>query len=173
MARWKLTQPHYLSVPNVEWEHRETDTTNGRQVRKVFIVPIVLDPVSPSNSQQPPNYGSDYIVAWEGKGNPADIVFIGDPTPDMEPLDEEAKAVSDSLRDTWKHPIESLSNEGYGADLIRTFEKQITDALRLGKPSNESVPGAEVEALKAQIAELTAQNVRIMEMLDKKGARRV
>ena len=44
----------------------------------------------------------------EGKGNPSDYVFEGDPYPDMDPLDEEAEVISESLQEKWRHPIDTL-----------------------------------------------------------------
>lgn len=104
MARWRLTAAHYLKVPGTEWEYKEVDMTSGRQARKVFPVPLHLDPNNPSDC----NYPGDIIVK-QGKGEPRDIIFEGPPTPDMEPLDDEAEAISAKWREKWSHPIEDLA----------------------------------------------------------------
>lgn len=103
MARWSLMNAHYLNVPGTEWEYKET-TDSGKQGRKIFPVPLHLDPNNPRDH----NYPGEIIVCHEGKGQPKDIVFVGPPTPDMTPLDDEAQAISDSMQPAWIHPIESL-----------------------------------------------------------------
>ena len=89
MARWELMTDHYLKVIDCEWEYNETDTETGRSVRKRYQVPEYLD--------------AHKIVCWEGKGERKDIVFFGDPTPDMMPLDDEAREVSASFEDHWAY----------------------------------------------------------------------
>lgn len=42
---------------------------------------------------------------------PRDNLFVGPPTPDMEPIDAAAKAISESHRADWVHPIESLPSD--------------------------------------------------------------
>ena len=49
MARWRLTQKHYLNIPGSEWEYSETDRTSGRQARHRYVVPALLDPDSPND----------------------------------------------------------------------------------------------------------------------------
>lgn len=121
MARWRLTASHYLNVPGTEWEQKEIDRTTGRQARKIYKVPRLLDPEEPSDL----NYPGELIVAHEGKGaQPRDYIFIGPPTPDMEPLDDEAKAISANLAKTWKHPVDSLPGN-YSQSMQQEFEKQI------------------------------------------------
>jgi len=107
MARWRLTSAHYLNVPGTEWEYKETDLNSGRQARRIFPVPMYLNP----DWQQDHNYPGEIIVK-QGKGEPRDIIFEGPPTPDMEPLDEEAEAISAKHRPSWIHPIETLDAQG-------------------------------------------------------------
>lgn len=147
--RWRLTAQHYLNVPGTEWEQKETDRNTGKQARKVFAVPALLNPDDPSDQ----NYPGEIVVCHEGKGQGRDITFIGDPTPDMEPLDDEAKALSATFADKWNHPVESLAAQGadYGAQLVAMFEKQ------MGALSVKSAPSGELDALKKQIADLTAR----------------
>jgi|SRR5215475_2787785 len=101
MARWKLSVEHYLHTdPPSEWEHKETDQSSGRQMRKVYPVPTWLD--------------KETIVSDGNNPKPGDIVFVGEPTPDMQPIDDEAEAISRKIEATgkWKHPIESLPAQG-------------------------------------------------------------
>lgn len=106
MARWKLQVAHYLRVPGTAWEQVETDRETGRQRRKAYPVPMLLDPKDPQCWSHRPGQGhvtkggsswdeGQIIVAYEGKTNDSrDIIFEGDPTPDMDPLDDEAREIS-------------------------------------------------------------------------------
>lgn len=178
MARWRLTAAHYLNVPGTEYEYKETDRNTGKQARKVFAVPALLNPDDVGDQ----NYRElgELIVCHEGKGQPRDIIFTnangtpGEPTPDMEPLDDEAQAISDSLRSKWQHPIESLASNGndYGAKLVELFQTQI-DAMGGIKPT--SVKGVDPDAfakLQAQVAELAETNAALTAQLAKPTARR-
>src|SRR5580704_3501087 len=109
--RWRLTNPHYLKVfalpdgTRCEWEHKETSRETGRSVRKLYPVPILLNPSDPADC----NYPGEIIVAHEGDHNlTQDIIFEGPPTQEMEPLNDAAQAISDSMRDRWLHPIDTL-----------------------------------------------------------------
>ena len=164
MARWRLTAPHYLQTRGIEYEYRETDTETGMQARKTYAVPILLDPNVPGNSHRPPNHGkTDYIVCHEGKGLPRDIILVGDPTPDMEPLDDEARAISESFADRWKHPIDSIGNEDYGAVISRSLEAQITELMRRagGAVSSFGPTMDQFAALQEQVAALMARNAEL------------
>lgn len=163
MARWRLQQPHYLNVPGTEWEYKEVDRTSGKQARKVYNVPLYLDPREPTDH----NYPGEIVVA-QGSTQLKDIIFIGEPTPDMEPLDEEAKKISDSLAPKWKHPIDSLSGYGdYSASLISNFQKQIASAmanLPAAPADPVSASGVDPDAfakLQEQVAALMARNAEL------------
>ena len=78
MARWRLMNAHYLNVSGTEWEHKETDRSTGKQARKVFPVPMLLNPEDPADH----NYPGEIIVAHEGKtAQRRDIIFVGQPSP--------------------------------------------------------------------------------------------
>ena len=148
MARWKLKSAHYLNVPGTEWEYKETDQQTGRQGRKVFNVPRLLNPEDGGDC----NYPGEIIVCYAGKGDPRDIVFVGPPTPEMEPIDAEAKAISKDESPKWRLPPEMISGEvNYSQSLITQFEKQMSEVTT---KANQSVPRSEVEALKRQIEDL-------------------
>ena len=115
--RWRLVNAHYLRVPElpdgtkVEWEHKETSRESGRSVRKLFPGPILLNP----NDGADCNYPGELIVAHaiDGAHNlRQDYIFEGEPTPEMEPLNDAAQAISDSLRTKWEHPIDSIPVNG-------------------------------------------------------------
>lgn len=163
--RWRLMAPHYLNVleypdgTKVEWEHKETNRENGRAVRKLFVVPLLLNPEDSGDY----NYPGEIIVAQEAEGaHPLrqDYIFTGAPTRDMEPLNAEAQAITDHYQATWTHPIETLpANGGMNGDerlfmenLMKTFAKEV------GAPSvpNTSVPRETYDALQERLAKLEA-----------------
>lgn len=106
MARWKLMKAHYIRVgdpSDTQWEYVET-THTGKKGRHIFDVPRYLDPDAPGDK----NDGDDVVVCLPGKGERKDYVWPGPPTPDMEPLDEEAEKITAEMKQQWLHPIESL-----------------------------------------------------------------
>lgn len=162
MARWKLTAAHYLNVPGTEVEFKETNRDTGRQARKLYEVPLLLNPEDPADH----NYPGEIIVA-QGTAQGKDILFVGEPTPDMEPLDEEARKISDSLRPKWAHPIESMpaNGETYSEALLRTFTTQVTRAMSGQPVQPTSAPGIDPAAfaeLQRQVTELQKINKGLM-----------
>lgn len=160
MARWSLRNPHYLNVPGNEWMHEESDRETGRRNRKIYTVPQMLDP----NNPQDQNYRElgQIVVCHEGKGEPRDIIFVGEPTPDMEPLDEEAESISEGLRMKWEHPIDTLPANGGMNEQESAFMKALMAQFAQNvAPQNAAVPAAEFEELKKQVAELMAQNAEL------------
>ena len=164
--RWSLRNAHYIKVQElpdgtrVEWEHKETARETGRTVRKLFAVPMLLDPKEPADC----NYPGEVIVAHavEGCHNlRADYIFLGEPTPEMEPLNDEARAISDSLQKKWQHPIDTLPVNGgmssqemvFMQNMMTEFVKQVGAALPQG---NASVPDPEKEEMKERLAKLEA-----------------
>src|SRR6266404_1239640 len=156
MARWRLITGHYLNVlldgQSVEWEYKEVDRNTGKQGRKVFPVPMLMDPNDPADHNNP----DGIIVCHEGKGERRDTVFIGDPTPDMEPYDEEAEVISASLRQKWEHPIESLPSTM--SDGESAFMAKLMEAMGQQKPAaNASVSVEQYNELKSLVEDLKAQ----------------
>jgi len=156
MARWRLITGHYLNVlldgKPAEWEYKETDRTTGKQGRKVFPVPMLMDPNDPADH----NYPGEIIVCHEGKGERRDIVFFGDPTPDMEPYDEEGEAISTALAAQWQHPIESLP--ATMSDGESAFMAKLMEAMGQQKPAaNTSVSIEQYNELKSLVEDLKAQ----------------
>jgi hypothetical protein len=172
MARWKLLASHYLNVPGTEWEQRETSRETGKEVRKRYFIPRLLNIEDPGDwTEKYRNdlgqvFGGDIIVCFAGRGQPKDIVFEGLPTPDMEPLDEEAEAISAQYRDGWVHPIESLPAQGdtYGAALIAKMEQVMSMMIQAqgGATSTAFTPAVSpdsqlVEQLLHKVQELTIE----------------
>lgn len=170
MARWSLRNSHYLNVPGNEWMHEETDRETGRRNRKIYTVPQLLDP----NNPQDQNYRElgEVIVCHEGKGEPRDIVFVGEPTPEMEPLDSEAEAITASLRQKWEHPIDTLPANGGMNEQESAFMKAMMSQFAQNAQPNSSVPQAEFDKLKEQVAELMAQNATLKAEKETPPARR-
>lgn len=171
MARWRLLNAHYLNVPGTEWEYKETDRTSGKQGRKVFSVPAFLDPRDGADC----NYPGEIIVSDGNGAHSRDIIFVGPPTPDMEPLDESAEAISASHAAAWVHPIETLSGQ-YGDQLLAVFQKQIAELAsgqKAAAVSTKGIPAGEFEALKAQVAALVAENAKLKAEAPEPMVRRV
>ena len=106
MARWKLATSHYLNtVKPAKWRYSELDQTSGETIEKEFHVPRMLDINDPRHWTNKwgnrDNPVGEIIVCQPGKGSPGDIEFLGDPTPDMLPQDEEAEAISATFADHW------------------------------------------------------------------------
>lgn len=165
MARWRLTQPHYLNVPGTEWEYKETNRVSGKQATKRFPVPLYLDPEDVSE-QTPPNSGMIVVTDKANRAFPHDIVFVGPPTPDMDPLDEEAEAISEAESKKWVHPIDSLPGN-YSASLLTAFEAQLAELMskqpvrtQLPQPS-AGVSKEDFDALQSQVAQLMARNAEL------------
>ena len=160
--RWRLLAAHYLNVPTypdgtrVEYEHKETNALNGRAVRKLFSVPLLLNPDDPNDY----NYPGEIIVSQEIDGaRPMhqDIIFLGAPTRDMEPLNDAAIEISDQHRARWVNPIETLPANGGMNEQEMAFMKNMMQAFagQVG-PANTTVPAAQYDELKERLAKLEA-----------------
>jgi hypothetical protein len=106
----------------------ETNRDTGRVARTLFPVPTYLDPEDPRDQ----NYPGEVIVAYEKNARPQDIIFSGEPTPDMEPVDEEAQKISDVTRPKWINPIDAIAATGgnYSEALLALLQKQLEEAAR-------------------------------------------
>lgn len=164
--RWRLNSAHYLNVAQlpdgtkVEWEHKETARETGRTVRKLFQVPMLLDPRDPADFNHP----GEIIVAADagpdGRNDPRDYIFDGRPTPEMEPLNEAAQALTDAARAKWDHPIESLPANGGMTSAEQVFMQNMMDQFSktIGAlpQAGVAVPSAEVLELRERLAKLEA-----------------
>jgi hypothetical protein len=113
MARFRLTAPHYIRLAEpTYWEAKEQDNTTNRMVRKQYEVPSYLNSEDLSSC----NYPGEIIVSTKkDPAYPRDFVFLGPPTRDMEPLDDEAKKMLAKL--DYDHPIEGLP-ANFDADTV-------------------------------------------------------
>lgn len=142
MARWKLMCSHYLNVPGEVWEYTENDRSNGRPIRKQFAVPRLLDVKDPTCWTKRWGNRSDedgeIIVCHEGKGSSTDIVFLGDPTPDMLPVDDEAKAISAKFEERWKMKPEANAGD-FSQALVDRFQLEMAE--KQSRPQTVEVAG--------------------------------
>jgi hypothetical protein len=155
MARWKVTAKHYIHAEQygqpTEWERQEMNVDTGRQFRKTYKVPMLVDPDDKWCINQ---HEGICVVARKGTERPGDIIFFGPPTPDMEPLDDAAQAETDAEKHKWVNPIDSLAPEigqEFGKQLLEALNRQI-DAAAM--PKNTSLKGAsndEIQQLKDMI----------------------
>lgn len=158
MAKWRLVTPHYLNNPEGEWEYKETDRNTGKQARKTFAVPLYMEE-------------GTVVTNNIREVSPRDNIyhFTGDPTPDMDPLDDEAEAISASFAGKWQHPIDSLPGD-FSQSLITSFQQQMAE-LSARQPAQAAVaaPGVSAEDFKdllAQVQSLAAQNADLMAKLE-------
>ncbi len=161
--RWRLTTAHHLSIDTlpdgtkVEWEHKETSRESGRAVRKLFPVPMFLEPKDAADH----NYPGEIIVAHavDGCHNLCqDYIFKGPPTQEMEPLNAEAQAITDEWRHKWLNPVESLPANGGMTSAESAFMAKMTEAFeRIAPPRVEPKADTnEVGELKERLARLEA-----------------
>ena len=144
MARFRLKEKHYiLTDPPEEWEQKETDQQTGRQGTKRYKVPRFLDPGDPSHWTGP---GEIIVSTKLSPQFPRDIIFEGPPTPDMEPLDDEAIEL---LRGNEK------KDPFLGYD-DRSYSDRLLEKLHEAAMSQPAAPRAD-DGLASQIAELKAQ----------------
>jgi hypothetical protein len=132
MARWQLTEPHYLNVPGNKWELETKNRTTGRSERKQFLVPMHLDPNIEGDWNYQERLGNNIvdgkiIVCWEGKGEEKDIVFSGPPTPGMLPIDDEARA--ETAKYSWT-PTQGLDDTSQSNSFSQQLLIQFTEELK-------------------------------------------
>jgi hypothetical protein len=170
MARWRLQVAHYLYTdPPTEVEFKEVDRNTGRQARKVYPVPRFLNPMDPTDC----NYPDEVVVSDGNNAQGRDIIFIGQPSPDMEPIDDEAKKISKGYIDSGKWTKKEPGLD-FGESLIKNFMEKITD-LQTGQAAPVSTSGIDPRAfteMQEQVKALMEQNARLQaQMLEKPGRR--
>lgn len=164
MARWRVTAKHYINAKqygeDTTWVREETNRDTGRAFRRTFAVPLYIDPEDPGCINRSLGF---CVVATEGKEMPGDIILLGPPTPDMEPLDDEAREITKAESVKWKDPINSLPisiGDDFGNQLLAMLTAQFNTVAN--QPANTSLKTAStdevaelrrmVEALQAQLA---------------------
>lgn len=160
MARWKLAVAHYIhTVAKNQWEYIEVDRKTGRPKRHLFTVPRYLNPLEESDHNSISAQGEgEIIVCTEGGGQPTDIEFVGNPTPDMIPLDDEAKAISASFESLWSYKPGDIpeAEGGYAASLV----EKLSD-MRVAV----DVKPVEIPGMSELIAAITMQSAMIGQLV--------
>lgn len=176
MARWRLTQKHYLNVPGTVFEYKET-THYGRQVKKDFPCGLFLDPESLvdcnyNQDGESRSFGSnlpgEIIVAWDdGAQKPRDIIFVGSPTLDMVPLDDAAKAASAEMAPGWGRAYISDSEDegGNTARLLNELTETLNSFNASAKPTSAVVEDARIKGLEAQVNAMLEMNKALITQL--------
>lgn len=169
MARWQLTEPHYLRSPNTRWEQTVTDRNTGKPMRKVFEVPLHLDPRVESDWNRKDGFMDGTItVCHAGKGLPdgRDIEFLGDPTPGMLPLDDEAREISG--RFTWT-PTQGLDEVSQANSNQQRLLNGLFDTMEQLKNNASAAPQGEgfSEVIKTMQA-MMQQQMQMFQMLMEK-----
>jgi hypothetical protein len=173
MARWKLACSHYLmTVKPAKWRYSHTDRLTGDLIEKEYIIPRLLDVGDPKcwtdkfggvpvsrGGNDPDAMGE--INVRQGQGEPNDIEFIGDPTPDMVPLDAEAEEISARFKEHW----------AYKPDGVEISNSQaIVDRANF-VPEPTRIEG--MAELTAAIGAMVQQNQAVMQALAEKERRRL
>lgn len=171
MARWRVTAKHYINArqfgEDTTWVREETNRDTGRAFRRTFPVPLYIDPEDPICTNKNVGY---CVVAKEGSEMSGDIILDGPPTPDMEPLDDEARQITKAESIKWKDPINSLPvaiGEDFGQQLLAMLTAQFnTAAVSPGSVSLKGAGSDEIAQLKAM---LEAQQQQIAQLLGAKA----
>lgn len=165
MARWELTDTHYIhghypGEDDTAWQFTETNMETGRVARKLFTVPRLLDKGT---------------IVSQGERNPREFEFKGPPTPEMLPLDDDAEAISTQHRSKWMAPMDGFPTQGPGGFNDAVLQR-LTDALdniSRNQPIQQqsavpvgSVSRAEFEILQAQLLEVQAQLLKAGPQVD-------
>lgn len=163
MARWKLTEAHYLNVPGTKWELTMQNRQTGRPQRKVFDVPLYLNPEDEGDWNVREGYDGYIAVCHVGKGLPGDREFLGDPTPGMVPLDDEARALTATF--AWKPTMgtdEESKMASFGNQLLNGLIDQMSD-LQVKATQAPQVQG--LDQLIAVMTQMMAQQAQLISAL--------
>lgn len=165
MARWRLNSPHYLNVKEldgepVEFRYTEQSLQTMRNRSRAFPVPLYLDPKDPTliNSE-------DGIVVSDGNHpGPKDYIFLGDPTPEMMPIDDEAEKITEKHRSKWINPVETFGlGQDYSQSLLSALERQIEAINRVAPGAQPiQVDQDKLNKVLERLAALEAQNAELL-----------
>lgn len=166
MARWRVTAKHYLLAKqfgeDTTWVREETNRDTGRAFRRTFAVPLYIDPEDPLCINR--NLGF-CVVATEGSEMPGDITLLSPCTPDMEPLDDDAKRITAEESKKWKDPINSLPisiGDDFGNQLLAMLTAQFNNVSNAPSVSLKGASTNELDELKKILA---AQQEQIAKLI--------
>lgn len=171
MARWKLTEGHYIIAERdgsrPEWEYKEISRSTGREIRKKFPVPMYLDPRIEEDWNYREDRGEEIsgIIVTDGSNSkPKDILLIKNAkgqlpiTPGMDPLDDEARALSAKYNER-VIPIEGREDATYSERLLDKFIEQMAEA-KTNAGAQMSVPG--IDKVLESMTAMMEQNQKIL-----------
>lgn len=166
MARWRVTAKHYLLAKqfgeDTTWVREETNRDTGRAFRRTFAVPLYIDPEDPLCINR--NLGF-CVVATEGSEMSGDITLLSPCTPDMEPLDDDAKRITAEESKKWKDPINSLPisiGDDFGNQLLAMLTAQFNNVSNAPSVSLKGASTNELDELKRMLA---AQQEQIAKLI--------
>ena len=166
MARWKLTEAHYLKVPGTKWEYTETNRVTGRPMRTQFDVPLYISPHDDGDLKefgQPPN--GDIVVTNAPDGKfPKDVEFLGPPSVGMVPLDDEAKAQTAVLEKRGLSVTQGLDSEDQNASYVNRMLSGLIDQMTDMKVAPQAPAPGMVEFM-ATMAGMMQKQTEILERL--------
>ena len=166
MARWKLTEPHYLKVDGTKWEYSEVDRITGRPKRTQFPVPLYLN-LNFEDDIRSFGQDGDIIVSDGNNAHPKDVIFLGPPTPSMLPLDDEAREISARYANVWKTPTED------GPTYSQTLHDDLIRQLAEASVNVKAAPAAEgMTEFMTTMAAMMKQQTEILAQLAKAPERR-
>jgi hypothetical protein len=111
------------------------------------------------------------VVVSDGHNSkPSDIVFEGDPTPGMLPLDDEAREISARFEKKWATPgrvYEEAEGSYAGRMMDQYVESQGKVNMLLAEASHREIPG--MSDFMQVMTNMMKQNQQIMQMLAEKA----
>jgi len=169
MARWRLTEPHYLYTnPETIWERLETDTETGRQVRRQYVVPAYFHHEIEADWTDKEEKA---VIVCDGHNcQKRDVVFKGDPTPGMAGIDDEAKAISAKFRDKWNIPDNIKWGDGQYTGALTDYFVQQQDKLarEVGQLAENNARSLEVFMKQSGLQQ--SQMVELLKILANKSS---
>ena len=164
MARWRLTEPHYLYTdPETVWERLETDTITGRQVRKQYVVPAYYHPEIEADWTD--KYEKGVFVCDGHNPGKGDVIFKGDPTPGMKAIDDEAIAISAKFAKKWNIPDNIKWGDGQYTGALTDYFVQEQDRLSRDMSHLAETNARSLEEFMKTTGIQQAQMVKLMEIL--------
>lgn len=165
MARFRLSAKHYLNVTvpgrKIIWRYEEV-SRDGIANQSEFPVPLYLDP---EDQRWHNDKEHGIVVATEASSeHPRDYILAGEPTVDMEPLDDEAQELRESLMPKWTNPIESMPAQGLSPAEQAFMETMMKAMAGFAPPSN-----VDVTALQKRMEDLEAMNAKLVALLEGKS----
>jgi hypothetical protein len=178
MARWKLREAHYIHAirdgNRAEWVYKEINRVNGREIQKKFPVPMHLDPKMEIDWTHKPDHFEDgyIVVALAGTTDHKDIIIEKESvTPGMDPIDDEAKAISAEISKRYI-PIEGANPEQtYSANLLDHYIQQLAEAHSTASTANAGNVAGINKVLESMTAMMEQNQKILIALVEPRGRR--